>query len=359
MPETDRFARQRLIPRWDQTKLAQATAVVVGVGALGNEVAKNLALAGIGRLVLCDPDTVSAANLSRSVLFTGRDVGRPKVDAAADAIGILAPDVVVEARRADLVAGVGMGELADAGVVLGCLDSRRARLQLLGRAAMCGARLVDGGTHPWGGEVRVRLDPAEPCHACGLTVRQRAEPDSPVSCDGLVAAGNPAAASILSTSLVGGWMVTAAARLLLDEPLPWRFLQVDSATGHTAPVSVTLDPRCAHHRPAGLITLADVDQNATVGQLMSTLPTGAQPLAWGVFSLPGVCYHCNGTYDPGSRPGVGTSVCPHCGSQNRPRQGRDISVVAPATRLADLGVAREEYLPVRLPEGDFRWLRLR
>ena len=58
-----------LIPGWDQRRLAAATVVVIGVGALGNEVAKNLALAGIGRLVLCDPDVVSVSNLSRTVLF--------------------------------------------------------------------------------------------------------------------------------------------------------------------------------------------------------------------------------------------------------------------------------------------------
>jgi molybdopterin/thiamine biosynthesis adenylyltransferase len=96
------------------------------VGALGNEVAKNLALLGVGRVVLCDPDTVDATNLSRAVLFTPADVGRRKVDAAADALARLAPGTVVQRRGTDLVRGVGLGELADADLVLGCLDSRGA-----------------------------------------------------------------------------------------------------------------------------------------------------------------------------------------------------------------------------------------
>ena len=73
----DRYARQRLIPQWDQRRLAEATAVIAGVGAVGNEVAKNLALLGVGRLVLCDPDIVARSNLSRTVLFCDGDVGRP------------------------------------------------------------------------------------------------------------------------------------------------------------------------------------------------------------------------------------------------------------------------------------------
>src|SRR5690242_1832673 len=90
----DRYARQVLVPGWAQTRLAAATAVVAGTGALGNEVAKNLALAGVGRLVLCDPDVVDTGNLSRATLFTAADVGRRKVDAAADALARLVPSVV-------------------------------------------------------------------------------------------------------------------------------------------------------------------------------------------------------------------------------------------------------------------------
>ena len=69
-----RHHRQQLIPGWDQERLAASTVIVVGVGALGNETAKNLALAGVGRLILCDPDTVSASNLSRTVLFRPEDI---------------------------------------------------------------------------------------------------------------------------------------------------------------------------------------------------------------------------------------------------------------------------------------------
>src|SRR5207302_11202196 len=80
----DRFARFRLISWWDQQRLARAKVVLIGVGALGNEVLKNLALLGVGSVFLADLDRVEDSNLSRSVLFRAEDRGRPKVEAAAE-----------------------------------------------------------------------------------------------------------------------------------------------------------------------------------------------------------------------------------------------------------------------------------
>src|SRR5438105_3813463 len=162
----ERFDRHRFVPGWSQDRLATATAVLLGVGALGNEAARLLVLCGVGRLVLCDPDRVASSNLSRCALFRERDVGRFKVEAAADALADLAPGIAVAVRPLPLGRGVGLAELRDANVVLGCLDSRAARLQLAGRCNLVGAGWIDGGTHPWGGEVRPYLDPDGPCYGC-------------------------------------------------------------------------------------------------------------------------------------------------------------------------------------------------
>ncbi|MCS7032853.1 MAG: ThiF family adenylyltransferase, partial [Phycisphaerae bacterium] len=66
--EEDRFARFRLIGWWDQQKLGAAKVVVIGAGALGNEIIKNLALLGVGNVLICDKDRIEHSNLSRSVL---------------------------------------------------------------------------------------------------------------------------------------------------------------------------------------------------------------------------------------------------------------------------------------------------
>jgi len=82
--DDDRYSRLRLIPWWRQERLASARVLVVGAGALGNEVVKNLALLGVGTTFLIDLDEVEPSNLSRSVLFRARDGGRAKAEVAAE-----------------------------------------------------------------------------------------------------------------------------------------------------------------------------------------------------------------------------------------------------------------------------------
>ena len=80
----DRFARLRLIGWWDQERLARARVVVIGAGALGNEIVKNLALLGLRNVFVADRDQIENSNLSRSILFRERDCGRSKAVVAAE-----------------------------------------------------------------------------------------------------------------------------------------------------------------------------------------------------------------------------------------------------------------------------------
>jgi ThiF family/Inner membrane component of T3SS, cytoplasmic domain len=92
-----RFARFEAIEWWDQARLARARVLVVGAGALGNEVIKNLALLGVGHLAVTDMDRVELSNLSRSVLFRASDEGRPKAECAARAARGIFPDMPAHA----------------------------------------------------------------------------------------------------------------------------------------------------------------------------------------------------------------------------------------------------------------------
>ena len=76
--EEGRFGRFEAIPWWDQSVLRDARVLVVGAGALGNEVIKNLALLGVGHLAVVDMDFVERTNLCRSVLFRQKDEGAAK-----------------------------------------------------------------------------------------------------------------------------------------------------------------------------------------------------------------------------------------------------------------------------------------
>lgn len=354
-----RYARHQLIPEWDQQRLADATAIVVGVGALGNEVAKNLALAGIGRLVLCDPDVVEASNLSRTVLFDAADAaGALKVEAAAAALRRLAPGISVHTRPHELGSGVGLGELADAAVVFGCLDSRRARLRLLSRCALVEARLVDGGTEPWGGEIRVRTSTARPCYGCAMTAHQRAESDLPWSCADAGPPGGPAGASIAPTALIAGWMTLLGLRVAFARQPDYDVVRVDGAQGFAAPVAVDRDPACPYHRPIGGAEPVAVSAQADAGTLLAEVAADQEPLTWEAFRLAGRCATCGKLHETALDAGAASRVCDSCLRRIRLPFSQRIRDAAASQPLRGLGVAPEEILAVSLPEGGIRWIRL-
>ena len=357
-PQADVFARQRLIPGWSQHRIGSAVAVIAGVGALGNEVAKNLALAGAGRLILCDPDVVEPSNLSRCVLFGRDDVGRPKVDAAAAALATLRSGTEVVTRQASLTAGIGLGELAAAQIVLGCLDSRQSRQELLGRCAMAGAALVDGGTGPWSGEVRLRTHPEAGCYVCSLTHYERGESDVPRSCAEIQPPGHEPA-SIAITALVAAWMTTAALRILLALPVGYPAVRIDAVTGSAAPLLIRRDPQCPYHQPAVRVDRRlDVANDARVAELLAAVPGAVDVHAWSAFSVTSSCLRC------GTRPGydnarkaAGLSRCAECGAFVRHRKSSNLAEADPGARLSALGVAPREIFRVRTG-GGAQWVEL-
>src|SRR5262245_12451976 len=126
----DRFSRFRLIGWWDQEKLRSARVLVIGAGALGNEILKNLALLGFANIVVVDLDSIEASNLSRSILYRVADIGRPKAEAAADAVRNVFPEASIHPITANVVHGLGLGMFAWADLVLAGLDNREARLRV-------------------------------------------------------------------------------------------------------------------------------------------------------------------------------------------------------------------------------------
>ena len=90
------YARQQLIDGWDQEIIDKGTIMIIGVGALGCEIAKDFALMGIGKLILVDLDTIETSNLSRQMLFKPGDEGRPKAEVAAEKLKEMNPYLKVD-----------------------------------------------------------------------------------------------------------------------------------------------------------------------------------------------------------------------------------------------------------------------
>lgn len=166
--EEDRYSRLRLIPWWDQEKLKNACILVVGAGAIGNELIKNLALLGIGKILIVDMDKIEQTNLTRSVLFRAGDVGRYKAEVAAERAMELNPDVRAKAFTSNVIDDIGLGLFARVDVALGGLDNREARLAINQSCYKLGKTFIDGAIEALGGFARVFAPPG-PCYECTMT----------------------------------------------------------------------------------------------------------------------------------------------------------------------------------------------
>ncbi len=168
-PDSDRYHTFGYISWWQQEVVRNATILVVGAGALGNEVLKNLALMGIGNLLIADFDTIEDSNLSRSVLFREGDRGQRKVDVAAQRVKELNPDVNVKAWHGNINFEMGMGVFRHVDAIIGCLDNREARLSINRFSWAVNRPWVDGAIQELMGIVRVFWPGQGACYECTLT----------------------------------------------------------------------------------------------------------------------------------------------------------------------------------------------
>jgi len=142
---TERYARQIVMPEIGpegQARLARTRILVVGAGGLGCPVSSYLVGAGIGRLLLADPDRVEESNLHRQPLYRMGDVGRPKVEAAREALAAYNPGVEVEALALRLAPDNGTELVARADIVVDAADSFAATYVLSDACCEAGKPLI-------------------------------------------------------------------------------------------------------------------------------------------------------------------------------------------------------------------------
>lgn len=164
----NRYSRFELIPWWSQELLHNATIMVVGAGAIGNELIKNLALLGIGKILIVDMDKIEQTNLTRSILYRMSDIGKYKAEAAAEKAMEINPDVKAIQLKADVVTDIGLGVFRKMDVVLGGLDNREARLAINQACYKVNKPWIDGAIEVLNGFARVFVPPG-PCYECTMT----------------------------------------------------------------------------------------------------------------------------------------------------------------------------------------------
>lgn len=234
--EVERYARHlvlREIGGPGQQKLKAARVLLVGVGGLGAPAALYLAAAGVGRLGLLDPDTVSLSNLQRQVLYGVDDLGRPKAQAAAARLAQLnpeiafdtLPDYLTEANARDLVRGYDL--------VLDGSDNFETRFAVNAACVAQGKTLVSGAIGRWSGQVGVFA--GRPCYQClAPEIPPEAETCSVVGVVGALA------------GVIGSMMALEAVKLIAGagEPLTGRLLLYDALDGESRTVRIGADPDC-------------------------------------------------------------------------------------------------------------------
>jgi molybdopterin/thiamine biosynthesis adenylyltransferase len=175
-----RYSRHILLPEIGiegQQKLPDAHALIIGAGGLGSPVALFLAASGVGRITLCDNDSVDLTNLQRQIAHRTSSIGKAKVISAKETLAEINPDVDVvtlieradEARLAALV--------AQADVVLDCSDNFSTRYALNRVCHALKKPLVSGAATRFDGQVSVfdfRRDDA-PCYECLYPERMESE----------------------------------------------------------------------------------------------------------------------------------------------------------------------------------------
>jgi adenylyltransferase/sulfurtransferase len=249
--QEDRFSRLRLITWWDQSRLQAANILVVGAGALGNEILKNLALLGIRRVVVIDSDCIEESNLSRSVLFRPADIGRPKAQVAAAAFEAIGHDASAHAIHANVVSQIGVGVFSWADVILAGLDNREARLWINACAWKMNRPWIDGAIEGINGVARVFLPAKPPCYECTLGETDWAILEKRLSCnllsrDEMLEGKTPTTPTI--ASIIGGIQVQEAIKLLHGLPvLAGRGFVFEGLRHSSYVTTYTENPDCMSH----------------------------------------------------------------------------------------------------------------
>ena len=256
-----------------------ATVMVVGCGALGNEVLKNLVLMGVRHIVVVDFDRVEPDNLTRSMLFTPDDARqrRRKVDVAAERLKQMNPDMEVETIFGDIAYDVGLGTVRRMDVVIGCVDNRWARYCINRLCMRAGKPWVDGAIDRLEGTARV-FKPGENCYACNLGPEGLRDLAYRMPCAGIVRRDmeeGKAPTTAIAASVIGAVEVQEALKLLQEgdwTQLCGKMFCYEGQYLTTRTVGFKAwDDDCTVHERWEPVVASDITTNMTVGRVLAHL----------------------------------------------------------------------------------------
>ena len=254
--ESARYARHLALPEvgeGGQKKLKAARVLCVGAGGLGSPLALYLAAAGIGTIGLVDADAVDVTNLQRQILYGAADVGRRKVDVAAERLVAANPHVAAVAHDVLLTSANALGILRDYDVVADGTDNFPARYLVNDACVLLGKPNVWASVYRFEGQASVFGTAGGPCYRCLFE-----EPPPP----GLVPSCAEGGVLGVLPGLLGTIQATEVLKLILGagESLAGRLLLIDALSMTTRTLRVAKNPACAVCGTAPTVTrLVDYD----------------------------------------------------------------------------------------------------
>lgn len=282
----EKYSRLELIYGPTLKVVRDAKILVAGVGAIGNNVAAILAQMGFGHIFLVDKDELERSNLTRSVLYTNTDIGRPKVDAAADGIARINSDCAVIPWHGD-IADLGLGVIRRADVVLSALDSFLPRIILGNGCRQLGKPFITSGIagdRHWYGQI-VNYSSTGACPACSIPadfLRSEKERSgvNGFSCAGLAKKGleqGVVASTPIMASLMAALQVQEAVKILTggDDFKPnWdRLVGIDSMALTSHSLELGAFSTCPEHNaiqciPADSLLETELNSANSIGELL-------------------------------------------------------------------------------------------
>ncbi len=235
-----RYSRHLIMPEVGmegQLALKRATVLLVGAGGLGSPLAMYLAAAGVGRIGIVDFDVVEFSNLQRQVIHGTADVGRSKLDSAAESIAAINPHVLVERHEVLLSSANALEILAGYDVVVDGTDNFPTRYLVNDACVMLGKPNVYGSIFRFDGQASVLAAPGGPCYRCLYP-----EPPPP----GLVPSCAEGGVLGILPGVVGLIQATETVKLILGkgEPLVGRLLLYDALNMRFRELKIHRDPAC-------------------------------------------------------------------------------------------------------------------
>lgn len=361
--EDDRYSRLRLIGWWDQEKLAAAKILVVGAGALGNEVLKNMALVGIGQIHVIDFDEIQHSNLSRSVLFRAEDAGKSKSEVAAEFALRLNPDCQLYPINGDVMIDIGLGFVREMDVVICCVDNREARLWINRMCWKVGTPWIDGGIQEINGVTKVFTPPDGPCYECGMTERDYQLIQLRYSCpllklEDMQQGKVPTAPTI--ASIIGGMQSQEALKLIHGLKTDAGTAMVFNGVANQFYKSkYPFREDCLSHEFYEEILESNISSENTVAELFAWLEekTGCKCEAIELdrdFLTELNCRSCNRSEtvnQPRSSVSMNRAICEGCGEVMTPETLHEVPAGVMDTRkIGEIGIPKNDIVKVRTNE---------